>query len=92
MKPKVFHLFQLLHLPKYTHSNGKADPTLSDMTTKEEQANPSIETDMEGGTLISAQPKSIVNHAIITPNFNTTTVDPIVDVRVEEIEAANMEK
>ncbi len=47
---------------------------------------------MEGGTLISAQPKSIVNHAIITPNFNTTTVDPIVDVRVEEIEAANMEK
>jgi hypothetical protein len=58
-----------------------------------------VEIDMEGGTLIlaqpepiTAQPKPIMIHVITTPNFDNATVDLKINVGIEGIKVANMEE
>jgi hypothetical protein len=47
---------------------------------------------MEKGILILVELKPTMTHVAIVPSLGTTRVDPGVDVKVEEIKAANMEE
>jgi len=60
--------------------------------TIEEWENMVVETGMEGRTSISVQSEPIVAPIAITLSFDFTTLDPKIDVRVEEIEATYMEE
>jgi hypothetical protein len=51
-----------------------------------------VETGMEGRISISVQSEPIVAPIAITLSFDFTTLDPKIDVRVEEIEATYMEE
>lgn len=75
-----------------THFNGITNLTPSHTTTKDERANLVVEIGMEGGTLILAQLEPITTLATIAPRIPTTIINPRVDVKLEEIEAVNMEE
>jgi len=62
------------------------------MTVKDDCANSTIEIDIEGAILISIQLEINVVPIATTPNLIATTKGLRVDVRIEEIKVAIMEK
>jgi hypothetical protein len=62
------------------------------MTVKDDCANSTIETDMEGAILISIQLEINVVPIATTPNLVVATKGLGVDVKIEEIEVAVMEE
>jgi hypothetical protein len=75
-----------------THCSGITNLTPSHTTTKDETTNLVVKIGMEGKTLILAQPEPITTLATIAPTIPTTIINPRVDVKLEEIEAVNMEE
>jgi hypothetical protein len=65
---------------------------LFNMTIKDDCANSTIETDMEGVILISIQLKINFVPIATTPSLVAATKGLGVDVRIEEIEVAVMEE
>ncbi len=76
----------------YKSSNGIVNPMFSSMSVKDECANPVLETNMEGVTLISIQLETITVLAAIALSLATTIEYLKVDVGIEEIEALVMEE
>jgi hypothetical protein len=74
---------QAFALKTKAHSGGVVDPMLSNTTTKDECAPPVVGSSMEGSTLISIQPKTIIVPTTNTPSSFVAIEDLRIDVRVE---------
>jgi hypothetical protein len=76
----------------YKNSSGIVNPMFLGMTIIDECANPVLEIDMEGVTLISIQLETTTVLAATALSLTTITENLKVDVKIEEIKALVMEE